>query len=116
EPLWEAGLGLGVFSFPAYRGSDKVENYVLPVPYLDYRGDFFKADRNGVRGDFFDSDRLEISISAAASPPTRSDDVPLREGMPDLKATAELGPEADLRLWRSENRKRVLSFRVPIRE
>ena len=115
-PLWEAGLGVGLFTFPAYRGSDKVENYVLPVPYFTYHGDFFKADRNGVRGDFFDSDRVEVSLSAAASPPTRSGDVAVRDGMPDLRATAELGPEIDVTLWRSASRARSLKFRLPVRE
>jgi MipA family protein len=115
-PLWEVGAGVGVFSFPAYRGSSTVEDYVLPVPYFVYHGDFLKSDRHGTRGDFFESDRLEISISASASPPTRSNDIPAREGMPDLKPTAELGPEIDWTLWRSENHGRILKFRLPARE
>ena len=59
EPLWEAGLGVGALSFPDYRGSDERQLYPVPVPYFVYRGDFFKADRDGVRGELFDRDYLE---------------------------------------------------------
>jgi outer membrane scaffolding protein for murein synthesis (MipA/OmpV family) len=116
EPLWEAGVGVGVFRFPAYRGSSTIEGYVLPVPYFIYHGDFFKSDRRGVRGDFVDSGAFELSISASASPPTRSDDVPIREGMPDLKPTAELGPELDVTLYHDADFKRALYLRLPVRE
>jgi outer membrane scaffolding protein for murein synthesis (MipA/OmpV family) len=35
--------------------------------------------------------------------------------MPDLKPTAEFGPQVDLTLWRSENRARFLKLRLPAR-
>ncbi len=53
KPLWEAGLGIGAVTFPDYRGSDRTQTYMLPVPYFVYRGEFLKADRNGLRGLFF---------------------------------------------------------------
>jgi MipA family protein len=114
-PLWELGMGAGVVSFPAYRGSSTLENYVLPVPYFIYHGEFLKSDRHGVRGDFLDSDWIELSISGALSPPTRSNNVPIRAGMPDLKATGEIGPELDLTLWRSDNHERRVQLRIPVR-
>jgi outer membrane scaffolding protein for murein synthesis (MipA/OmpV family) len=115
KPLWEAGIGVAAFSFPAYRGSDKVHNFLMPVPYFTYHGDFLKADRHGIRGSLFDSDRIDLALSVSASPPTKSDDVPVREGMPDLKPTAEFGPQLDLTLWRSDNRARFLKLRLPAR-
>ncbi|MET0068161.1 MAG: MipA/OmpV family protein [Candidatus Thiodiazotropha sp.] len=115
KPLWEVGLGLGGLSFPAYRGSDKVHNFLVPTPYFVYRGDFFKSDRHGIRGNLFESDRIELNLSLSASPPTESDDVEAREGMPDLDSTLEFGPQVDLTLWRSDNRKRYLKLRMPVR-
>jgi outer membrane scaffolding protein for murein synthesis (MipA/OmpV family) len=59
------------------------------VPHFTYHGDFLKADRHGIRGSFFDSDRLDLTVSAALSPPANSDDIAARSGMPDLKATSK---------------------------
>jgi MipA family protein len=114
-PLWEVGAGVAALTFPAYRGSDKVHNFLLPVPYFVYHGQFLKADRHGIRGDLFDSDRVDLTLSLSASPPTKSDDVAARAGMPDLKPTAEFGPEADITLWSSAGRDRVLRLRLPAR-
>lgn len=115
KPLWEAGVGVAGLSFPAYRGSDQTSNFAMPVPYFVYHGDFLKADRHGVRGQFFGSDRLELTVSGALSPPASSDDVTARAGMPDLKATFELGPEIDVTLWRAENRARFVKLLLPLR-
>jgi outer membrane scaffolding protein for murein synthesis (MipA/OmpV family) len=102
-------------SFPAYRGSDKRHNFLLPVPYFVYHGDFLKADRHGIRGSLFDSELIDLTLSFSASPPTNSDDIDVREGMPDLKTTFEFGPQIDLTLWRNETQTRSLRLRVPAR-
>jgi outer membrane scaffolding protein for murein synthesis (MipA/OmpV family) len=115
KPLWEIGAGVTALSFPAYRGSDKRHDFVMPVPYFVYHGDFLKADRHGIRGSLFDSDRVDLTLSFSASPPTASDDVAVRAGMPDLKPTAEFGPQMDLTLWRSANHARFLKLRLPVR-
>ena len=47
-PVWDFGLGIGAVSFADYRGADTTHVYVLPVPYLYYRGNFLKADRNSL--------------------------------------------------------------------
>lgn len=115
KPLWEAGIGAAAISFPAYRGSDKVHNFVVPVPYFTYHGDFLKADRQGIRGSLFESDKLELNLSLSASPPTKSDDVSVRNGMSDLEPTAEFGPQLDYTFWRSDNRARFIKLRLPVR-
>lgn len=115
KPLWEIGIGVGAVSFPAYRGSDQQHSLLLPTPYVVYRGELFKADRDGVRGVFFDSDRIELNVSTSASIPVDSDDVRLRKGMPDLQPTLEIGPSLDINLWRSADRRRKLDLRLPVR-
>lgn len=112
-PLWEAGAGLASVSLPDYRGSDQRRNYVLPMPYLVYRGERLKADRDGMRGVLFDHPDLELSLSAGASPPVRSDNNTARQGMPDLRPVLELGPSLEATLWRSADA--TLKLRAPIR-
>jgi len=115
-PLWEAGAGIAALTLPAYRGSDVSQNFVLPAPYFVYNGDFLKADRHGVRGQLFENERFDLNISASASPPTSSDDLPVRDGMPDLKPTVEIGPELDITLWRGNANFDFLKLRLPVRQ
>jgi outer membrane scaffolding protein for murein synthesis (MipA/OmpV family) len=115
KPLWEIGVGVAALSFPAYRGSENRYNFLMPTPYFVYHGEFLKADRHGLRGSLFDSDRAELTLSLSASPPTSSDDAPVRNGMPDLKPTVEFGPQLELTLWRTETRARFVKLRLPLR-
>ncbi|GLS16758.1 MipA/OmpV family protein [Hydrogenophaga electricum] len=115
KPLWEVGLGVGAVSFPAYRGSDQSQQYVLPTPYFIYHGRFLKADRHGVRGQLFASDRVDLTVSGALSPPAPSRRIDARAGMPDLEANFEIGPELDLTLWTAENQRRQLKLQLPLR-
>jgi len=114
-PLWEAGIGVAGISSPSYRGADDMRYYVLPVPYAIYRGKILKADKDGVRGVFLDTEQIKINTSLTASLPVSGDDYAPRQGMPDLKPTVEIGPSLDLRLWRSEDRRRQLDLRLPVR-
>lgn len=115
RPLWEVGAGLAALSFPAYRGSDQRHEFAMPVPYFNYNGKFIKADRHGVRGQLFDSEWVDLTLSAAASPPASSKKIIARQGMPDLQATVELGPQVDVMLWHSDNRSRSLKLLLPWR-
>ena len=113
QPLWEAGLGIGVLRLPHYRGSDQSHVWVVPVPYIAYRGDILKADREGARAVLFDSERVDFDVSVAATAPTRSADDAARQGMPDLAATFEIGPNLNATLARGAWGK--LQLRAPVR-
>jgi MipA family protein len=115
KPLWEVGLGVAAFTLPAYRGSDQTSELVLPAPYFVYRGEFLKADRNGLRAKLFESDRVDLTVSATLSPPASSKDVVARTGMPDLNASAEIGPRLDITLWRNKALTRQLRLELPLR-
>lgn len=115
KPLWEAGLGVGAIAFPAYRGSNQTETYLLPVPYFVYRGRWLKADRNGLRGVLWNTARAELTLSAALSPPAPSSRVSARDGMPDLKATFEVGPQLNFTLWTSPREHYTLKLELPLR-
>ena len=115
EPLWEAGLGLAGLYFPDYRGSDQSRGYVLPFPYLVYRGDMVKADREGLRGTFFRSDAVDLDLSVGASLPVSSSRNHAREAMPDLKPSIEAGPSLEVNLWSLSGHRAKLDLRLPVR-
>ncbi len=112
QPLWELGLGVGGLRLPHYRGSDQSRSWLLPVPYVVYRGAIFKADREGTRAVLLDTERFDFDLSLSASAPTSNDNI-ARRGMADLKPTLEFGPNLNLRL--AKDRNWALELRVPIR-
>lgn len=114
EPLWEIGVGAAGLAFPAYRGSSYYHLSLLPLPYLIYRGDNLRVDREGVRSLLIDDDRLELDISLNGAMPVRSRGVPQRTGMPNLDPVVELGPSLDLGLPVPEPGVRW-QLRIPVR-
>ena len=90
-PLWEFGVTAVGARLPHYIGSDEYENYLYPLPYVIYRGDILRADREGVRGIFYKGEKFETSLSLWGNPPV-SDKNEARQGMPELDAIGEIGP------------------------
>lgn len=115
RPLWELGIGVAGLRLPDYRGADQSRGYVLPLPYIVYRGTWLKADRDGARALLFDSQRVKVDVSVAASTPTRSSDNAARAGMPNLPGTFELGPNLNLTLAASLKERWKLDLRLPLR-
>lgn len=112
-PLWELGAGAAAIRFPDYRGSSDTQNYLLPIPAFIYRGEKLKVDRKGLRGLLFDSDRVLLDISLDGAVPVDSDQNSVREGMPDLDATFELGPSLKTILYDDDTVE--LRFNLPYR-
>lgn len=113
RPLWEIGLGAAALRLPHYRGSDQSRNWLLPLPYFVYRGEVFKADREGARLTLLEHGPVEFDLSVNAGPPTRSRDNDARRGMDDLDPTFEAGPNLKLGLARGTAWK--LELRLPLR-
>ena len=114
-PLWEAGFGAAAVELPDYRGSDQSRGYGFPLPFFVYRGDFLKADRQGIRGVLLRDENVTFNLSAGASLPVRSSENRAREGMPDLRPSVEIGPSAELTLWREAGGGAKLDLRSPVR-
>ena len=114
-PLWELGAGAAVVNFPDYRGSDERHTYPLPIPYVIYRGETLKVDRQKVRGLLFETRLAELDMSASGSIPVKSDDNHARRGMPDLDPTLEVGPSLNVFLDRSAGSRATLELRLPVR-
>jgi outer membrane scaffolding protein for murein synthesis (MipA/OmpV family) len=115
RPQWELGAGAVGMRLPDYRGSDESRSYVYPLPYLIYRGEVLRVDREGARAKFFQYGRAELDFSLHATPPVHSEDNRARQGMPDLDPTIELGPLISVSLVRDRVRERRLDLRVPLR-
>lgn len=94
RPLWEAGIGaFGTYS-PAYPASGDYSLNGLPVPYVIYRGNLFRAgDGAAAKVIPLKTQRFEFSVSADGSFPADSDESDVRDGMPDLDTLLEIGPE-----------------------
>lgn len=115
RPLWELGVGVAGLRLPDYRGSDQSRSYLLPLPYIVYRGTWLKADRDGARALLFESQRVKVDVSVAASTPTRSRDNAARAGMPNLSGTFEVGPNLNVNLAGSLRDEWRLDVRLPLR-
>ena len=114
-PLWELGLGAALLSLPDYRGSDQSRTYLLPLPYIVYRGDWLRADRDGARALLVKADRVKVDVSVAAAVPTRSRDNSARAGMPNLPGAFEIGPNVNFELLETAGRGARLDLRLPLR-
>lgn len=115
KPLWELGLGVAGLRLPDYRGSDQSRGYLLPLPYIVYRGTWLKADRDGARALLLDTQRVKVDISVAASTPTRSSENAAREGMPNLPGVGEIGPNLNYTIAGSVANRWRLDLRLPLR-
>jgi outer membrane protein len=114
-PLWEAGLGAAALSFPDYRGSNERQAWLLPFPYVVYRGEYLQADERRMRGLFYRTDRLELDVSFNGSVPVDSSKNDARRGMPDLDGTLEIGPALNIKLMETADRKTLMELRLPVR-
>jgi MipA family protein len=115
KPLWELGAGVGLLQMPDYRGSDENRLYVLPYPYVIYRGDILKVEEQRVSGQIFKSDRILLDFSGYGAVPVKSSNNTARAGMPDLDATFELGPALKIKLWESKPDKYKIDVSLPVR-
>jgi outer membrane scaffolding protein for murein synthesis (MipA/OmpV family) len=113
-PLWEAGVGAGFVSTPAYPGADSNSQRALVLPFLIYRGEVLRSDQSGIGARLLRSDVAEFDIGFAASLPARSTDVKVREGMPDLGTLVEFGPRIKLKIADVGPMER-LRFELPLR-
>jgi len=111
--LWELGLGLGGASLPEYRGSDQQKNYLLPIPYLVYRGERFVMDRRGMRGLLFARESVALDISGDFGVPVDSKQSDTRSGMPNLNFMLQVGPSLEFTLHEERDHGDVLKIKLP---
>jgi outer membrane protein len=114
-PRWEVGVGLGVLSLPFYRGADSGRTYIVPLPYVQYRGEHLRVDEEGIRSYLVLTQRARLDFSLAGGIPVSSDGNSARHGMPSLDPTLEIGPSLEFLLWHSQKSDRALWLKFPWR-
>jgi outer membrane scaffolding protein for murein synthesis (MipA/OmpV family) len=114
-PRWELGLGLAGLTIPDYRGSDQQRGYLLPLPYVQYRGEVFQIDREGAHGKLLAVGRARLELSVVVGQPARNNDNQARRDMPDINPTVEIGPSLEIYLVRDVARQRAWLVQLPWR-
>lgn len=113
DTKFELGLGVGSLSYPNYIGSKSRQILTLPVPYVRYRGEYFRIDEDGLSGKLFGINGLRLDLSVSGSLPANSEDDGVRKDMPDLDLTGEIGPKLVYNIY--ESGVSQLEFEFPIR-
>jgi len=113
-PRWELGIGVGGLYMSDYRGANERHGYLLPLPYVVYRGDTVTVDREGVRNKVLGSERVRLFLSVTAGLPVNSGKNQARTGMPNLDPTIEMGPSLEIQLWEGQAKERF-SLELPLR-
>lgn len=111
----EVGLGVAGASLPHYRGSDQRRDYVAPFPYFRYDGERLKVNREGSQFYLYYQPGFKVDLSLTLAPPVLSEDNRTRKGMPDLNPVVELGPRAQLLLYKSDGGMFQLRMCLPFR-
>ena len=114
KPLWEAGLVSGALSSPSYPASNQPNSRVLLVPYMVYRGKTLRSDGGGLGARMVRNDAVDVDLGFFASLPASSENIALRQGMPDLGFLLEFGPRATFKLAQPTPGQRV-TLEVPLR-
>lgn len=108
-------LGVGVASlyYPDYIGSRSTQLLTLPIPYIRYKGENFRIDKDGLSSKLLGVNGLKIDLSVSGSLPANSESNGVREGMPNLDLTAEIGLKLVYNLFEKGVSK--LEFELPVR-
>ena len=118
EPLWEWFLaGFGRYG-SVYPGSAEEEFNVIPLPFPKYRGKFLRVGEetdNPLRGRIFRRDRIKLDLDFDINFGADSEDLPVREGMPDLDFLLEVGPELSLQFAGQKDSKWRAFLNLPVR-
>lgn len=100
SPLWEVGLIAGFASTPTYPAANERTQRTLALPFLIYRGDVLRADREGLSARLMQTSDLELDLGFSAALPSQANNASARAGMADLGTLLELGPRLKWTLMR----------------
>ncbi len=116
--LWKIRLVAFGQNFPAYPSSSDQNLTILPIPYPMYRGKIlrFGEDLEDIASSrILNGDRVKLSIGLNASFPEDSDNLSVREGMPDLDFLVEVGPDLKIALKGGPDEDRELKLSLQVR-
>ncbi len=112
-PLWELSLGLGGLNQSYYTGTKQTRNYLFPIILPVYRGELLKSDDKGIRAELFNDERYKLDLSLDFNFSVDSEDIDLRQGMPDIDSQLQIGPSLEIML--SKSAQHEFQFNLPFR-
>ncbi len=115
RPKWELGVGGVFYSEPDYTGSDEYRFRAIPFPWIVYRGERLRVDREGLQAKIFGTDLIRLDVSGSGQYSVDSDDNDRRHGMPDLDWIGQVGPKLTFVVARSDDGRQSLDVDVPLR-
>ena len=107
------GVGVGTLYYPSYIGSKTYNTLSLPLPYIRYKSDYLRIDEDGLSSNFLGINDLKIDLSLSGSLPADSQNTSVRNGMPNLDLTGEVGFQLIYKIY--ENTPYKLFFETPLR-
>ena len=110
KPLWQLGAGVGSLSQSYYTGTRQRRNITFPVVLPIYRGEIFKSDDRGLRAELLKNEKLKLDVSFDFNFSIDSDEVDLREGLPDIANNLQVGPALEWSLYRSDDTAWTINF------
>jgi outer membrane protein len=99
--LWELRLAAFGRYAPVYPGSAESELTLLPIPIPVYRGSFLNFGENldqVARGEILETRRVRLGVDLDFTFGEDSDEIAVRQAMPDLDFMLEIGPELEIKL------------------
>ena len=114
-PRWEVGISTVGLYTPDYRGADEMRARGFVLPYVVYRGDVLRADREGLRARLLQGASVEFNVSAGLGLPVNSDRNEARRGMPEIDWVVEFGPAMNVKLMTWDGGRNDLVLRLPVR-
>ena len=97
-PLWEVGVGGFGVSQQAYPGASEQVRRALALPFVIYRGEYLRVDRETLGLRAVNQPLYEVDIGFAGAFGSRAGDSEARRGMPELGTLVEFGPRLKLNL------------------
>ena len=107
----DLGLGMATFHYPDYLGSNKQNMLIFPYPYLLYKSDTLEVDNAGLQQELLTYDDLRVEVSLSGALPAKSSGV--REGMPKLDPSGEIGPALFYTMYDKDDA--LLELEFPLR-
>lgn len=111
KPLWEVGVGAFAGWLPDYPAAGQNTVRALAVPYLVYRGDFWRVggeeNRGAVSGRFVKNEKFEFDVTLSAAFPVDSANNNARRDMPDLDFLFGIGPQLIFKLINEPGRRKL---------
>ncbi len=113
DPIFEFGVFAASAYVPYYKGSSENRSFLLPLPYIVYRGETIALDEDSITGHFFSSEKFEIDASLYAEV-NKSDAA--RSGMEELDTVmTAVGPALNYYFTRKARSGYDLYLSLPIR-